>query len=172
MRLPRPWSPRPLARRRLLLLPPLLAAALMAPACATSSKGSSGASALPGVGAPQALPSTVPFVSLEGPFWAAGGRARLFSDVVEENGPGARIYRYDPASRALSTLAYPGSTATSTNGLTIDSQGRLLACERYNGRVVRLEGGGTLTVLAERWPTGQDGLPLGAQNDIVVGGGG
>jgi gluconolactonase len=149
--------------------------ALTALACATSSSGgntTSGASPLPGTGAPRALPSNVPFVSLEGPFWASGGRYLLFSDVVEANASGARIYRFDPASQALSTLAYPGDAPTSTNGLAIDNQGRLIACERYNGRVVRLDAASAVTVLAERWPTGKDGLPLSAPNDLVVRGDG
>ena len=112
---------------------------------------------------PRAIPSDIPFVSLEGPFWVASDATLIFSDVVEQNGPAARIYRFDPRTRAFSTLPYPGSP-TSTNGLAVDAQGRLVACERWNGaltRVSRTE----RHVLAERTP---DGQPLNAPNDLTI----
>jgi gluconolactonase len=89
----------------------------------------------------------------------------LFSDVVEQNGPGAKIYRYTPATDAFSIEPYPAA-ATSTNGLGTDTKGDLLACERWNGAVVRLSARGR-AVLAERYPQ-PGGLPLNAPNDIVV----
>jgi gluconolactonase len=71
----------------------------------------------------------------------------------------------------VAPVPYPSAAPTSTNGLAVDPAGRLVACERYNGRVVRVEpdAGGTskLTVLADRWPPGT-GQPLNAPNDLVV----
>jgi gluconolactonase len=134
-----------------------------------------GMNGLPGVGAPAALPSDVAFVSLEGPFWVAAREVLLFSDVVEANQPGARIYKFDPASRRMSVHEYPGDASggpTSTNGLATDADGALLACERYNGRLVRVTSSNDkVIVLADRAPpdgAGQPGLPFNAPNDLVV----
>ncbi|HEX2660535.1 MAG TPA: SMP-30/gluconolactonase/LRE family protein, partial [Polyangia bacterium] len=135
--------------------------AVNAPAAAAASD------AFPGVGTPSALPSGAAFESLEGPLWIAAQGALVFSDVVEANGANARIYRFDPAARSYAPLPYPTATPTSTNGLSVDPQGRLIACERYNARVVRVETNGQATVLAERWPAA-GGKPLNAPNDVAV----
>jgi gluconolactonase len=148
--------------------------------CATAGPPATGAAPaaspdlFPGASAPAALPSDVPFVSLEGPLWMAATGSLVFSDVVEANATGARIYVFAPGLRGagrFSVAPYPSATPTSTNGLAVDPAGRLVACERYNGRVVRVEpqSGGTsrLTVLADRWPPGT-GQPLNAPNDLVV----
>jgi gluconolactonase len=149
------------------------AAATVAVSPAGSAPGAAVA-LFPGAGAPTALPAQLPFVSLEGPLWLASRGALLFSDVVEANASGAVIYSFsfDPPSGHFSTVPYPSATPISTNGLAVDPAGRLVACERYNGRVVRIEpgaGGGParLTVLADRWPAGS-GRPLNAPNDLVV----
>jgi gluconolactonase len=160
----------------LLLLSPALACATGgAPATPTAAAAANPASPalFPGASAPAALPSEVPFVSLEGPLWMAASGALLFSDVVEANATGAHIYDFDPASRRFSIVPFPSTTPTSTNGLAVDPAGRLVACERYNARVVRIEpaagagGAAKLTVLADRWPAGT-GQPLNAPNDLVV----
>ena len=129
---------------------------------------------LPGAGTPAAIPSSIAFVSLEGPLWVAAQHALLFSDVVEKNAPGAAIYRFDPSTRSFSQLPYPDApgTPTSTNGLGLDASGALLACERYNGRLVKIAANGTRAVLADRWPLGAGGAPLNAPNDLVVRGDG
>jgi len=111
----------------------------------------------------RAIPSAIPFASLEGPFWVAQGSYLIFSDVVEQNRPAAKIYRFDPASRAFSVVAYPGAPI-STNGLAVDGEGRLVACERWNGSLVRVAGG-MRTVLADRSPAG---VTLNAPNDLVL----
>ncbi len=147
-----------------------------APACTGSraaapsaSSAAAQANLLPGAGTPAAIPSSIAFVSLEGPLWVAAQHAVLFSDVVENNAPGAAIYRFDPAARSFARLPYPGApaTPTSTNGLGLDASGALLACERVNGALVRIADG-TRSVLADRWPPGQSGTPLNAPNDLVV----
>jgi gluconolactonase len=133
---------------------------------------------LPGAGAPRAIASPVPFVSLEGPLWVAAGPYLLFSDVVEKNAPGAVIYRFDPVYRRFSIFPYPASESpgpTSTNGLAVDAAGDLLACERYNARLVRVSPEGKRTVLADAWPpagAGRPSMPLNAPNDLVVRGDG
>ena len=121
----------------------------------------------PGAGTPTPLASSIPFESLEGPLWLTAQNALVFSDVVESNGPNARIYRYDGATQAIAPLPYPAKGPTSTNGLSVDASGRLVACERYNGRIVRVEPSGTLTVLADRWPA-EGGKPLNSPNDVIV----
>lgn len=120
---------------------------------------------LPGVSQAQKLSSPYSFQSLEGPFWVAAGGYLLFSDVVEQNGPGAKIYRYTPATNTFSIEPYPGPP-TSTNGLGADRNGDLLACERWNGAVVRSSARGR-SVLADRYPT-PDGPTVNAPNDLVV----
>jgi len=148
---------------------------LTASACATTSNATSpsgeppppGADVFPGAGAPSPLASSIPFESLEGPLWLTAQNALVFSDVVEENGANARIYRYDGSTQAIAPLPYPAKSPTSTNGLSVDSSGRLVVCERYNGRVVRVEPNGALTVLADRWPA-EGGKPLNAPNDVTV----
>jgi gluconolactonase len=144
-----------------------------APPPATAAAGAPPA-LLPGVGTPRVLPSPVPFISLEGPLWIAAGPYLVFSDVVEKNAPGAVIYRFDPMYRRFSIFPYstpesPGPT--STNGLAVDAAGDLIACERYNGRLVRVSPEGKRTVLAETWPPstpGHPGTPLNAPNDLVL----
>ncbi|HET6148635.1 MAG TPA: SMP-30/gluconolactonase/LRE family protein [Polyangia bacterium] len=115
--------------------------------------------------APRAIPSGIPFVSLEGPFWVAAGGYLIFSDVVEQNGAAAKIYKYDPTATTVSVLPYPVAP-TSTNGLAVDSQGRLLACERWNGALARVEGG-QRSVVVDRLP---DSYPpsLNAPNDLTL----
>ncbi len=114
--------------------------------------------------APRAIPSSIPFVSLEGPFWVATGGYLIFSDVVEQNGAAAKIYRYDPGSGAISVVPYP-QIPTSTNGLAVDAQGRLVACERWNGALARIDGG-TRAVLADHAPGGTESL--NAPNDLTL----
>jgi len=143
---------------------------LLATACGTRAPGTGVAEAplLPALaGAARAIPSDIAFVSLEGPFWVAQAGHLVFSDVVEENGPAAQIYRFDPATRAFAVVAYPGAPV-STNGLAVDREGRLVACERWNGSLVRVAGG-SRTVLADHSPAG---ATLNAPNDLVLRGDG
>src|SRR5579871_1441322 len=133
---------------------------------------------LPGAGTPVAVKSPISFVSLEGPLWVAGGPYLLFSDVVEKNGPGAVIYRFDPAMRRFAIFPYPSpeppaasGLMTSTNGLGLDAAGNLIATERYNERLVRVSPEGQRTVLADAWPpstSNHPGQPLNAPNDVAV----
>ena len=105
------------------------------------------------------------FLFTEGPLWLPEG-ALLFSD------PNAnRIYKWSPKS-GLSVYrersGYEGAdvalyTQPGSNGLTLDPSGRLVICEHGNRRIARLETGGTLTILADRFQGGR----LNSPNDLV-----
>ncbi len=98
------------------------------------------------------------FKFTEGPVWFAGKRELLFSDI-----PADRIVRWVPRKEgsAVETFRTPSGQS---NGLTLDKQGRLIACEHANRRVTRTEADGTITVLADRF----EGKRLNSPNDVVV----
>ena len=93
----------------------------------------------------------------EGPAWNGVGRYLLWSDIpnneqlrwIEEDGHVARRFRFPSGN---------------SNGNTFDFQGRQIACEHGNRRVVRYEYDGSITVLADSF----DGRSLNAPNDAVV----
>jgi gluconolactonase len=93
----------------------------------------------------------------EGPAWNGVGRYLLWSDIpndeqlrwLEEDGHVSRRFRYPSGN---------------SNGNTFDYQGRQIACEHGNRRVVRYEHDGSITVLADK----VGGKPLNAPNDAVV----
>jgi gluconolactonase len=105
------------------------------------------------------------FQFTEGPIWMKNGDV-LFSD------PNAnKIYKYN-ANGNLSVFkknsGYSGKDSAQyfqpgSNGLTLDSQGRLTINEHGNRRVTRLEKDGKLTVLADRF----EGKRLNSPNDLV-----
>ncbi|MGH7389536.1 MAG: SMP-30/gluconolactonase/LRE family protein [Candidatus Rokuibacteriota bacterium] len=90
----------------------------------------------------------------EGPVWR--GRDLLFSDI-----PNKRVVRWRrlPEGPELTTFA----TGTS-NGLTLDRQGRVLAAEHDGRRVTRVADDGARTVLADHF----QGKRLNSPNDVVV----
>jgi len=90
----------------------------------------------------------------EGPVWRR--THLLFSDI-----PNKRIVRWRllPEGPELTTYA-----TGSSNGLTLDRQGRVLAAEHDGRRVTRVTDDGTRKVLAERF----QGKRLNSPNDIVV----
>src|SRR5438067_11002930 len=81
----------------------------------------------------------------EGPAWDGAGL--LFTRIQQ-----SRIMRYDPAAGVVSLWR---DNTNCANGLTFDAEGRLYACEggitADARRVVRYEGDGSLTVLADRF---------------------
>ncbi|MBM3775646.1 MAG: SMP-30/gluconolactonase/LRE family protein [Acidobacteria bacterium] len=115
------------------------------------------------------------FEFTEGPVWVHESGHLLFSD------PNANtIYQYKPAPGAsLNTVAgelavfrrpsgYSGADVADygqpgSNGLTLDSQGRLTINEHGNHRVSRLEKDGSLTTLADKF----EGRRLNSPNDLV-----
>ncbi|MBC8123294.1 MAG: SMP-30/gluconolactonase/LRE family protein [Gemmatimonadaceae bacterium] len=107
------------------------------------------------------------FLFTEGPVWVPeNGGYLLFSD------PNANtIYRWapdEPVSVFRSKSGYTGIdigeyAQPGSNGLTLDSEGRLTINEHGNRRVTRLEKNGVLTVLADRY----EGKRLNSPNDLV-----
>lgn len=79
----------------------------------------------------------------------------LFSDI-----PADRIYKWT-LERQVEVWREPSGHS---NGLTLDRQGRLIACEHGNRRVSRTEADGTVVALAERY----QGKRLNSPNDVVV----
>jgi gluconolactonase len=105
---------------------------------------------------------------VEGPVWRPCAGDLLFSNI-----PKNVIMRWHPqdgVSVFLSDSGYTGSTAFTgpepgSNGLTLDSQGRVVLCEHGNRRITRLEADGARTVLADRF----EGKRFNSPNDLVFG---
>ena len=96
------------------------------------------------------------FVWTEGPAWNGVGRYLLFSDI-----PNNVQLRWIEDDGRTTVFRNPSGNS---NGNTFDFQGRQLACEHGNRRVVRYEYDGTITVLASEF----EGKPFNAPNDVVV----
>lgn len=95
------------------------------------------------------------FMFTEGPIWNAADGYLLFSDI-----PGNKIRKWTPAG-GIEIFRKPSGKS---NGLTLDKQGKLLACEHANRRVSRTESDGTVVTIADKY----DGKNLNSPNDIVV----
>jgi gluconolactonase len=91
----------------------------------------------------------------EGPVWWKEGGYLLFSDIN-----GNRRMKYTPG-QGMVEFKKPTNGA---NGLTRDTQGRLVACEGIGRRVVREEADGSITVIAGSF----QGHRLNRPNDVVV----
>jgi gluconolactonase len=92
----------------------------------------------------------------EGPAWNGVGRYLLWSDI-----PNDVQMRWLEEDGHVSTFRHPSGNS---NGNTFDYQGRQIACEHGNRRVVRYEYNGKITVLADQFA----GKQLNAPNDAVV----
>ncbi|MDZ4860799.1 MAG: SMP-30/gluconolactonase/LRE family protein [Candidatus Hydrogenedentes bacterium] len=90
------------------------------------------------------------FLFTEGPVWLATGEL-VFSDI-----PKNRIYKADKT-----VFREPSNNS---NGLVLDNEGRLIACEHSARRVTRTEKDGAITVLAEKF----EGKKLNSPNDATV----
>ncbi|MCL4216556.1 MAG: SMP-30/gluconolactonase/LRE family protein [Candidatus Hydrogenedentes bacterium] len=90
------------------------------------------------------------FQFTEGPVWMPG-EGWLFSDI-----PADTIFRADK-----SVFRKPSGKS---NGLVLDGEDRLIACEHWNRRVTRTEKDGSITVLAAAC----DGKRLNSPNDATV----
>lgn len=100
----------------------------------------------------------------EGPVWVQSGGYLLFSDI-----PANAIMKWSPSGQ-LSVLRkpifarqFPPGIQIGSNGLTLDPQGRLIACEHGNRRVSRTDKDGAITTLADRY----EGKRLNSPNDVV-----
>ncbi|WP_345243951.1 SMP-30/gluconolactonase/LRE family protein [Nibrella saemangeumensis] len=107
------------------------------------------------------------FVWSEGPIWIKNGNYLLFSDVPQNT-----IFKWsekDGLTQFLKPSGYTGAgeygDEPGSNGLTLDRQGRLIACEHGDRRVsaMPLSGGGKRT-LADNY----QGKRFNSPNDVVV----
>jgi len=94
-----------------------------------------------------------PFEFTEGPVWT--GEALLFSDM-----PSDQIYRYDIETGEC-TVAYTDTGAS--NGLKLDEDGRLYACEMVGRQVVRYVDG-EREVVASHY----EGDRFNSPNDLAI----
>lgn len=94
------------------------------------------------------------FQFTEGPVWLPDGYL-LFSDI-----PADRIYKWVPDGDVTVWREPSGNS----NGLTLDRQGRLIACEHGNRRVSRMMADGTVDALVDRYHDNR----LNSPNDVVV----
>lgn len=90
----------------------------------------------------------------EGPVWS-DSLGLLFSDIK-----GNKIYRW-AAEKGKEVYLSPSD---STNGLTYDLKGRLIACQMELRRIVRFERDGAQTSLADKY----EGKKFNSPNDLVV----
>jgi gluconolactonase len=90
----------------------------------------------------------------EGPVWK-NNLGLLFSDIK-----GNKIYKWSAESGKEVFMEHPDST----NGLTFDSVGHLVACQMGLRRVVRFEDDSSQTSLADKF----DGKRLNSPNDLVI----
>jgi gluconolactonase len=104
------------------------------------------------------------FVFTEGPVWIQSESRLLFSDVRANV-----LYQWTEAEGA-SPLIDPvfegdltGRGSVSSNGLTLDEEGRLIICEHGNRLISRLEADGTRTTLVDNY----QGRRLNSPNDAV-----
>jgi gluconolactonase len=107
----------------------------------------------------------------EGPAWDRREGVLYFSDVVAN-----RLYRWRAGEGARVHVEGSGYTGArpfagkepGSNGLALDAEGRILACQHGNRRIVRFEKDGRVTVLADRY----QGMRLSSPNDLIVDAGG
>ena len=91
----------------------------------------------------------------EGPVWIHAQGCLVFTDITNN-----RRMKWSP-EEGVTLHDEPSEYA---NGLTLDQQGRIVACEQYLRRVARLEPEGPKTVIASRY----QGVRLNRPNDVVV----
>ena len=103
-------------------------------------------------GDPEQIASGFQFT--EGPVWHPDGYL-IFSDI-----PASRTYTWKPDG-TVGILREPSGFA---NGLTLDHQRRLIACEHGGRRVSRVAADGTVVTLADSY----GGKRLNSPNDLVV----
>ncbi len=105
------------------------------------------------------------FVWSEGPVWIRDGGYLVFSDVPKNTA--FKWKEGEGISEFLKPSGYTGSTVRGdepgSNGLTVDSQGRLVLCQHGDRRVARLEKDRTQTTLADKYL----GKRLNSPNDLV-----
>ena len=94
------------------------------------------------------------FVFTEGPLWHPDGYL-LFVDIRR-----AQIFKLVPGEEPELIRENSGDS----NGMTFDSQGRVVICEMVNRRLTRMEEDGSYTVIADT----SEGKRLNRPNDVVL----
>jgi gluconolactonase len=95
------------------------------------------------------------FQQPEGPVWK-DSVGLLFSDIAR-----SKIYVWSPSDSATSVYLQPSD---SSNGLTLDRQGRLILTQMLKRRVARQETDGSITPLVSTY----NGKRFNCPNDVVV----
>ena len=103
---------------------------------------------------------------VEGPVWNRKAGYLLFSDIPKNS-----VFKWQEGAGVSLFLKPSGYTGTApfrgrepgSNGLTFDTEGRLVLCEHGDRRVARLEKNGRKTTLADRY----NGKRLNSPNDLV-----
>jgi gluconolactonase len=112
------------------------------------------------------------FMWAEGPIWVPEGKYLLFSDIPRnliwkwKEGEGKSMFLEKAGYTGSKPRGMPGSVPRDepgTNGLTLDSEGRLVACEHGDRRVSRREKDGKKITLADKY----EGKRLNSPNDLV-----
>ncbi len=110
------------------------------------------------------------FIWTEGAVWYKPGKCLLFSDI-----PNNVVHKWQEGQGTSEFLKPSGYTGTAprggkagdepgSNGLSVDSQGRLHLCEHGDRRVTRIEKDGKKTVLADNYM----GKRLNSPNDLAI----
>ena len=106
------------------------------------------------------------FIWSEGPVWIGDGGYLLFSDI-----PRNSVMKWkqgEEVSLFMKPAGYTGTARrggeTGSNGLLLDSVGRLVLCQHGDRRVTRVEKDGRWTTLADRYR----GKRLNSPNDAVL----
>ena len=94
------------------------------------------------------------FEFVEGPVWNQAETSVLFTDI-----PRDAILRWHNGE--VTTRRHPSNKA---NGLTYDSEGRLIACEHSTSRVSRTDTSGAVSTLVAHWQERE----LNSPNDVIV----
>ncbi|HJM75932.1 MAG TPA: SMP-30/gluconolactonase/LRE family protein [Dehalococcoidia bacterium] len=92
----------------------------------------------------------------EGPLWVAADNALIFSDI-----PGNRMHRWRPGTSEGEVYRDPSGHS---NGLTLDHDGNVLACEHSGRRVSRAPYDGAAEAVVGSF----EGNTLNSPNDLVV----
>src|SRR5438552_1495457 len=105
------------------------------------------------------------FAWSEGPIWLKEEGCLLFSDVISNT-----VFKWkagEGVTEFLKPSGYTGSIPRAgepgSNGLTVDSHGRLTLCEHGDRRVARLEKDGHKVTLADRY----QGKRFNSPNELV-----
>lgn len=103
---------------------------------------------------PEFEPVAGPYSFTEGPVW--DGERVIFTDI-----PPSRIMAFDPATGTTEVII---ENSEKSNGLALDADGRLHACQDAGRRVVRYESDGSRTAVAETY----QGRRLNSPNDLAI----